>query len=354
MTTGQPRRRGRDDPHHRTYQPSSYRNDPRGRPARFAAIDLGTNNCRLLIAAPKRRGAGGEPGGFRVVDAFSRIVRLGEGVTATGRLSDDAMDRTVAALKVCAEKMRARGVTASRSIATQACRLAANGEDFLRRVERETGLGFDLITPEEEAQLAARGCLDLIAEGAEGVLVFDIGGGSTEMSWLRLMDGKPQTAAWVSLPFGVVTLAEDHGEREVDRAAYERMVERVARDVRAFTDAAPMSPLFDGRRAHLIGTSGTVTSLAGVKMRLPRYVRREVDGAWLTKEDVANVSEALRSMGFDHRCGEPCIGPERADLVVPGCAILEGIMRVWPSDRVRVGDRGLREGMLLDLIAEHA
>lgn len=328
---------------------------PRPGPApRFAAIDLGTNNCRLLIAAPKRGQRGGGGGGFRVVDAFSRIVRLGEGVTSSGRLSDAAMDRTVAALAVCADKMAARGVTASRSIATQACRLAQNGEAFLDRVERETGLGFDLITPEEEAQLAARGCLDLIAEGAEGVLVFDIGGGSTEMSWLRLMDGRPQTAAWVSLPFGVVTLAEDHGAREVDRDAYEGMVEHVAGQVRAFTDAAPLTPLFDGRRAHLIGTSGTVTSLAGVKMRLPRYIRREVDGAWLTSSDVTDVSEALRAMGFDRRCGEPCIGPERADLVVPGCAILEGIMRVWPSDRVRVGDRGLREGMLLDLIAAHA
>ena len=323
-------------------------------PPRFAAIDLGTNNCRLLIAAPRRPAPDGSTGGFRVVDAFSRIVRLGEGVSATGRLSEAAMDRTVEALAVCAAKMEARSVTASRAIATQACRLARNGEAFLDRVHRETGLAFDLITPEEEAQLAARGCLDLIEEGAEGVLVFDIGGGSTEMSWLRLVDGAPRTAAWVSLPFGVVTLAEDHGAREVDRDAYEGMVASVERQVRAFTDAAPLTPLFDGRRAHLIGTSGTVTSLAGVKMRLPRYVRREVDGAWLTANEVAGVSEGLRAMGYDHRCSEPCIGPERADLVVPGCAILEGIMRVWPSDRVRVGDRGLREGMLLDLMRAHA
>ena len=328
--------------------------DQKGAAQRFAAIDLGTNNCRLLIAAPKRPRTGGGQGGFRVVDAFSRIVRLGEGVTATGRLSEAAMERTIAALGVCAGKMQARGVTASRAIATQACRLARNGEAFLARVRDETGLAFDLITPEEEAQLAARGCLDLIEEGAEGVLVFDIGGGSTEMSWLRLQDGVPRMATWVSLPFGVVTLAEGHGARQMDRDAYEAMVARVEAEVRAFTDAAPLTPLFDGRRAHLIGTSGTVTSLAGVKMRLPRYVRREVDGAWLTAGEVADVSEALRAMGYERRCTEPCIGPERADLVVPGCAILEGIMRVWPSDRVRVGDRGLREGMLLDLVAAHA
>ncbi|MBB4657596.1 Ppx/GppA phosphatase family protein [Parvularcula dongshanensis] len=321
---------------------------PKGRPPapRFGAIDLGTNNCRLLVASPRQDG-------FRVVDAFSRIVRLGEGVTATGRLSEAAMARTLEALSVCADKMRARNVTASRAIATQACRLASNGPDFLARVERETGLRFDLITPEEEAKLAARGCTDLIDDGAEGVLVFDIGGGSTEMSWIKLGPGAPETMAWTSLPFGVVTMAEKHGARDMDRAAYDAMVAEVAARVEAFAEAGPMAPLFDGKKAHLIGTSGTVTSLAGVKMHLPRYTRREVDGAWLTASDVARVSEQLREMGFDRRCAEPCIGPERADLVVPGCAILEGILRVWPADRIRVGDRGLREGMLIELMEDH-
>jgi len=319
----------------------------RGRPApRFAAIDLGTNNCRLLVAAPRHEG-------FRVVDAFSRIVRLGEGVTATGRLSEAAMDRTVEALKVCAQKMQARGVTASRAIATQACRMARNGPAFLSRVEEETGLRLDLITPEEEAKLAARGCTDLIDSGAEAVLVFDIGGGSTEMSWLRLGRGAPETVAWVSLPFGVVTLAEEHGSHDMDRRAYDAMIAQVADAVREFAGAGPMADLFDGQRAHLIGTSGTVTSLAGVKLALPRYSRREVDGAWLSARDVEEVSESLREMGFSRRCAEPCIGRERADLVVPGCAILQGILSVWPSDRVRVGDRGLREGMLLELMERH-
>ena len=319
---------------------------------KFAAIDLGTNNCRLLVASPRGPAGPGPmgPGGFRVVDAFSRIVRLGEGVAATGRLSEDAMDRTVAALSVCAQKMRQRGVTHSRSIATQACRLAENGPEFLDRVEAETGLVFDLITPQEEAALAAQGCTDLIAEDAEAVCVFDIGGGSTEMSWQRIEDGRPRTVAWTSFPFGVVTLAERHGGREVSRGDYEEMIAHVARQVEAFVEAAPIREAWGGGRAHLIGTSGTVTSLAGVKMRLPRYDRRSVDGAWITAEEAAEVSEDLRSMGFDHRCSEPCIGPQRADLVVPGCAILEGIMRVWPSDRIRVGDRGLREGMLIEMM----
>ena len=322
---------------------------PAARPApRYAAIDLGTNNCRLLVAAPRRDGDG--LSGLRVVDAFSRIVRLGEGVGASGRLSEAAMDRTVSALAVCARKMRERGVTRSRAIATQACRLAANGEDFLGRVREETGLTLDLISPEEEARLAALGCTDLIDAAAEAVLVFDIGGGSTEMSWIATDGALPRTLAWTSFPFGVVTLAEEAGTKDLDRAAYEAMVDRVADAVRGFAGPADARALFGTRRAHLIGTSGTVTSLAGVKKRLPRYNRRAVDGSWLSAGDVERVSEDLRAMGLHRRAAEPCIGPERADLVVPGCAILQGIMKVWPSERVRVGDRGLREGMLIELM----
>ena len=258
------------------------------RAPRFAAIDLGTNNCRLLVAAPRRHGDG--LAGLRVVDAFSRIVRLGEGVSATGRLSEAAMDRTVAALAVCARKMEERGVSRSRAIATQACRLAENGGAFLDRVREETGLTLDLISPEEEAKLAALGCTDLIDREAEAVLVFDIGGGSTEMSWIAVGAGEPRTLAWTSFPFGVVTLAESQPGRDMDRAGYDAMVERVASEVAGFAGPAAARDLFGTRRAHLIGTSGTVTSLAGVKKRLPRYNRREVDGSWLSARDVATVS----------------------------------------------------------------
>ena len=260
------------------------------------------------------------------------------------------MDRTVSALAVCARKMQERGVTRSRAIATQACRLAANGEEFLARVRAETGLTLDLISPEEEARLAALGCTDLIDAAAAAVLVFDIGGGSTEMSWIATDGALPRTLAWTSFPFGVVTLAEEAGTKDLDRAAYDAMVARVADAVRGFAGPAAARGLFGTPRAHLIGTSGTVTSLAGVKKRLPRYNRRAVDGSWLSAHDVSAVSEQLRAMGYERRASEPCIGAERADLVVPGCAILEGIMKVWPSDRVRVGDRGLREGMLIELM----
>lgn len=324
---------------------------------RFAALDLGTNNCRLLIAAPQQ-------GGYRVVDAFSRIVRLGEGVSGAGVLSDAAMDRTIAALKVCADKIRRRAVTDARCIATQACRSAGNGADFLARVERETGLKLEIITPQEEARLALRGSAKLVDRTCDAVLVFDIGGGSTELSWARISDGdtsnkdgaprrKLSIAAWTSMPHGVVTLAERFGGREISVETYEEMVRTVEVELKAFDGAEALRPLFDDGRAHLLGTSGTVTSLAGVSLKLPRYDRNQVDGHWLDVREAQRVCESLRSMGYEGRAEEPCIGAERADLVVAGGAILEAIIRQWPSERLRVADRGLREGVLAGLIAKH-
>ena len=325
------------------------RQDGRKAPC-FAAIDLGTNNCRLLIASPRQ-------GHFRVVDAFSRIVRLGEGVSTTGMLSDGAMDRTLEALAVCASKMKAREVHASRCIATQACRSAENGQAFLERVRAETGLALEIATAEEEASLSVRGCTDLIDPQAKAAMVFDIGGGSTEISWLRVTKGpegrvSAETVAWTSLPFGVVTMAERHGDVDMSVEAYSEMAASVAATLRSVSVPSDIRAFFDEGAAHLIGTSGTVTSIAGVHLGLTKYSRTAVDGLWLTNDDVIAVSERLRVARFDERAGEVCIGRERADLVVPGCAILAGILDVWPASRVRVGDRGLREGLLIDLISE--
>lgn len=311
---------------------------------RFAALDLGTNNCRLLIAAPRGRK-------FRVVDAFSRIIRLGEGVSRTGRLQEAAMTRALEALAVCADKIARRGVTRQRLIATQACRAAENGEDFLERVRAETGLALEVIATEEEARLAVRGCAELIDEGAAASLIFDIGGGSTEISWVRTGGkGAPEIAAWASLPIGVVNLSERWNGREIDPSTYERMVDSVAAAVSSIGDPAGLKSCFREGRAHLLGTSGTVTSIAGVHLNLQKYRRDVVDGLWLSEIDARSVSERLRAMSFDERAAEPCIGEERADLVVCGCAILEALLREWPSTRIRVADRGLREGMLADMI----
>lgn len=316
----------------------------------YAALDLGTNNCRLLIARPLATG------GFRVVDAFSRIVRLGEGLSQTGALSPAAMDRALAALKVCADKIRKRHVVRLRAVATQACRAASNGPQFIRRVAQETGLTLDVIEPAEEARLAVAGCLDLMDPRARGALIVDVGGGSTELSWVRATPGgarRGEIEAWTSLPVGVVTLAEAHPEPDdptLAEAWFETMVEDVADRIAGFDGARGLKPLFADPSVHLVGTSGAITSLAGIHLDLKRYERSRVDGLWLTDEECRRATERLRSMSRIERGAQPCIGPDRADLVLGGAALVEAVQRHWPCRRLRVADRGLREGMLLSLM----
>ena len=325
----------------------------------YGALDLGTNNCRLLVARPSRRG-------FQVIDAFSRIIRLGEGVSTTGILSDVAMARTMEALKICSEKMARRGVGRSRLIATEACRVARNAPEFIEAVRRETGLNIEVIGRETEARLAVAGCASLIDRSCDWVLVFDIGGGSSELIWLdlrRLRAGKRQTlsdrirvqsaiVAWTSLPVGVVTLAEDFGGRHVDEAVFETMVRHVLSRLEPFEKRHRIGQSVARGKTHLLGTSGTVTTLAGVNLGLESYSRSKVDGCWLSADEVRVVSAQLLSMSFDARSQQPCIGPDRADLVLGGCAILEAMLRLWPCTRLRVADRGLREGILASLMAE--
>ena len=318
-----------------------------GRMATYAALDLGTNNCRLLVARP----AGD---GFRVIDAFSRIIRLGEGVSSSGRISDAAISRAVAALTICRDKMRSRGVTRARLIATEACRSAENGMEFRARIAEKVGLTLEIIDRETEATLAATGCTPLIDEQAEGVLLFDIGGGSSEL--VRLGRSKethsgpppPQIRGWISLPHGVVTLAERHGGMDVTRKTYEAMVEEVADLIAPF--AAAHGQALHG--LHMLGTSGTVTTIAGVHLNLKRYDRSRVDGCWMSGEEIGAVVERLLGMSYQDRVASQCIGVERADLVLAGCAILEAIRRAFPCQRLRVADRGLREGMLVQMMRE--
>ena len=317
---------------------------------RYAAIDLGTNNCRLLIAAPRGRE-------LRIVDAYSCIVRLGEGLSATGRLSGPAIERAIEALKTCAQKISRREATHVRCIATQACRGASNGPAFLERVAAETGLAFDIITPEEEARLAVQGCADLLDPDSKAGLVFDIGGGSVELSWVRpgAKDGAGDAvdmAVSVSLPFGVVSLAEEWGGRALSEATYSKLKDKIRAEIAGVGDPAGMRDLFAAGEAHYLGTSGTITSVAGVHLGLKQYRRDHVDGLWLSAGEVRAVARRLQQMSFEERAGEPCIGRARADLVVCGCAILEALLMEWPADRVRVADRGLREGVLADLAVQ--
>jgi len=310
----------------------------------YGAIDLGTNNCRLLIARPSE-------GGFTVIDAFSRVVRLGEGLSRTGELSQDAMDRAVGALGICADKLRRRNVSLSRSVATEACRRARNGEDFADRVRTETGILLDIIEPREEARLAVLGCHKLLEPGDGPALIFDIGGGSTELVLIDQEEGTPRIRAWWSAPWGVVSLTESEGKEALegdDRLkAYARMRERARR---AFANFATMLP--EGRQGiRLLGTSGTVTTLASVHLALPAYDRRAVDGLHVPIEAMQKISAMIAGMDYGERSSLPCIGNERADLVVAGCAILEVIMEIWPARNLGVADRGIREGILRSLMA---
>ena len=325
----------------------------------YGALDLGTNNCRLLIARRSREG-------FRVVDAFSRIVRLGEGLSARGALSEEAMDRSIEALRICADKMERRGVTRSRLIATEACRAAANGTTFIERVKMETGLALEIVSNEDEARLAVAGCAPLLDRDCRSALVFDIGGGSTELIWVSMDDAapaagertnaafKPRIEDWISLPCGVVTLAEGHGGVDVSHDVYERMVAEVAARVLPFVTRLSGARADLGGEFHLLGTSGTVTTIAGVHLGLRRYDRTRVDGTWITPDDVQTVTRGLLAMNYDDRAAHPCVGRERADLVLAGCAIFEAIARAWPAERLRVADRGLREGILLSLMEADA
>jgi exopolyphosphatase/guanosine-5'-triphosphate,3'-diphosphate pyrophosphatase len=316
----------------------------------YAALDLGTNNCRLLVA----RGSGR---GFRVIDAFSRIVRLGEGLAATGVLSEPAMARTIEALRICAGKVANRGVTQARYVATEACRRAANCAEFVERVRLHTGIAIEIISTDEEARLVVTGCAPLLDRQVPHAVVFDIGGGSTELVWLGLprhRDGVPEVAGFLSVPQGVVTLSDRYGGEEVAVATYEAMVAEMRAAILPFEARHGIARHIAEGRVQMLGSSGTVTTLAGVHFNLPRYNRSRVDGSTLDFTDIRRISRDLVGLSYDERAANPCIGGERADLVLAGCAILEAICELWPVGRLRVADRGIREGILVGLLGAAA
>ena len=315
----------------------------------YAAIDLGTNNCRLLAA----RASGT---GFRVVDSFSRIVRLGEGVAETHLLSGAAMERALDALAVCAQKIRYNHVTHLRAVATEACRRAANRDEFFARAKAKTGIEIESIGQAAEAELALAGCLSLLDTDLDGghAVVLDIGGGSTQISCLRLpqlgIGGVPEVIATCLMPFGVITLAEKFGGREVDEESYSAMCDYVSGQI---IRCNGLDCISNGTRVdQMIGTSGTLTTLAAVILNLPRYVRAKIDGIEVAFDELKLASVRLRDMSYEERALHPCIGTDRADLVIAGCVILEAIQAHWPTDRLHVADRGLRDGILMGLMGD--
>lgn len=327
----------------------------RRRQPTYAALDLGTNNCRLLVAR-----ANGDS--FKVIDSYSRVVRLGAGLATTGELSQESMDSAVAALTACAKKLKSRRVKRWRCVATEACRKASNGQEFLDRVKSESGISLEVISPRVEARLAVMGCLNLIDTTKDVALVIDIGGGSTELSWVdirRLRDPnqktrvhRPPISAWASLPVGVVTLSEMVPEHDNRVVWYDDMKNAVRKAIEDQGCATRFTNVFRAGKGHLIGTSGTITSLAGIHLKLPYYQRDKVDGISMRSSDVINVARDMASKSPQERALEPCIGEDRSRLLVAGCAIVDVLCEGWSSEDIRVADRGLREGMLMGLLQQ--
>ena len=306
----------------------------------FGALDLGTNNCRLMLGVPSNNG-------FRVIESFSRSVGLGEGLAETGQLADAAMDRAMEALHSCATRLSRYQLSGLTAVATEACRRAVNGVAFLDRVRQQTGLDIRIISGREEAELTLESCSPLLRGASNRALVFDIGGGSTEIAWVRLESGAPTLISFISLPFGVMTLRACTAESCFTAAGFETMVETVEEKLWDFEDIHRIGREINRDGVRLLGTSGTITTVASVALKLPRYRRPLVDGILLPGEEADAAVEALRAMGREGLAVHPCIGEDRADLVLPGCAIFAAIRSVWPTPEVGVADRGLREGILL-------
>ncbi|MFW5654365.1 MAG: Ppx/GppA phosphatase family protein [Roseicyclus sp.] len=343
--------------------------DPRPAPAErpdpadlYAALDLGTNSCRMLIAQPK----GNQ---LHVVDSFSKSVQLGQGLEASGRLGRASMARAVGALKICRKKLQKHRVERMRLVATEACRRATNAEEFIALVRRDTGLALEIIEPEEEARLAVVSCAPLVSTKTEQLLVVDIGGGSTELVWIdlsrvprperprsimRLHQGfdnsdsvfpRAKVVDWISIPLGVATLKDMYADVADDGARFALMswyFEEQLADFSPYVDAADQAR----EGFQIIGTSGTVTTVAASHLGLRRYDRNKVDGLRMTSDQIDAVISQYLALGPEGRRRDPRIGRDRQTLIMSGSAILQALLRAWPTDRLSVADRGLREGLL--------
>ncbi len=329
----------------------------------YAALDLGTNNCRLLIASHiQEPHYTAKPPSLKVIDSFSRIVRLGEGVSQTGKLSEEAMERTISALGICKKKLERHPIARARFVATEACRRAQNSKDFLSRVHDVTGLDIDIISAEEEARLAFLGCASLLTQNSQRAIVFDIGGGSTKLMWVDVDHVKKRSQPehrqsndhsitdWLSIDSGVMNLADRFGGHAFAEVAFNDMVKYIADRLLPFDKANQIRDTIGNSKVQLLSTSGTVTTLAAIHLELPRYDRTRIDGIKLELGDVRNTIQKLLSMRPSERFNHPCIGPDRADFIISGCAIFEAISRTWPTGEITIADRGVREGIIISLM----
>jgi exopolyphosphatase/guanosine-5'-triphosphate,3'-diphosphate pyrophosphatase len=326
----------------------------------YAALDLGTNNCRLLIARPSFS-QHAQHKTLKVVDSYSRIVRLGEGVSETGRLGEEAMRRTIKALATCKQKLNRYGIAKYRFVATEACRRATNAEQFLARVRDDLGLTIDIISNEEEARLAFLGCSSLLLKDTSYALAFDIGGGSTEFMWVKIDPEQPLTSHkrhliqdWVSLPYGVMNMSEQFGGPAFTEMYFEEIVAKISSLLSPMEQANSIANRMWKENVQMLSTSGTVTTLAAIHLDLPHYDRSKIDGIKLSISDIRGATQALMRMSPSQRAAHPCIGSSRTDFILSGCAIFEAIARTFPIDKITIADRGVREGIIVSLMREVA
>lgn len=310
----------------------------------FAAIDLGTNSCRLLV--------GKYDGHLRIIDSYSKVVRLGENIQLNNELSQEAIERTLKALQICMEKVLGNRVTHLRAVTTEACRRASNSYDLLNRAKSELNLELEVITSHEEANLAISGCANMFQRNIPYVIAFDIGGGSTEVMWVKLKEGTPnfEVIDLISLPFGVVTLSDQFGSFATSPQIYTQIREKVAHDLDAFAARNNIQRFMEKKQVQMVGTSGTVTTLAAIHLKLQRYDRYMIDGIYLRMENIREITQYVLNMPVKQRNLHPSIGVGRSDLVITGSAILEGICDTFEVPYIRVADRGVREGILMGLI----
>lgn len=343
QATEHPRKKINKKPHHPKPVVKNAKPDIIGR--NYAAIDLGTNSCRLVIASPT-------PSSFRIVETFSKVTRLGEGIINDNELSRPAIRRTISALKVCAGVLEEYApIYRFRFVATAACRRAKNCQEFISAVKKETGLNIEIISSKEEARLAVVGCIPLLNRNIKRALIFDIGGGSTEISLARITNtGKTFIEGYISLPYGVVTVSEAFPGSDMTDLAYDTIIERTQDILKDFEDRFHIMEAIRNQEIQVIGTSGTVTVLGAVHLNLSRYNRSAVDGLSVSSTDLEKTIFKIKRMGAEGRSKHPCIGSQKSDLTMAGCAIIESLLKYWPISEITVADRGIREGILLDLM----
>lgn len=318
----------------------------------IAAIDLGTNSCRLLVARA-------DESNLKIIDSYSKIIRLGEDIHQTKKLSRQAINRAIDSLAICIQKINKHNVKLLRCVTTEACRQALNAADFIEEVKEKVGIKLEIINPSEEAYLAITGCSSLLSNQASYALAFDIGGGSTELLWMKVYSAPEsdkqiyhniEVIDCISLPFGVVTLSEGYGAHASHPKAYEDTRERILQKLAVFCEKNSILNYVKQNQVQMIGTSGTVTTLAAIFLELTKYERKLIDGFMIETQALIGICRDILAMEEKDRLNHPCIGVERASFIVMGAAILEGIISMWPITSTVIADRGVREGILIDLL----